>query len=148
LRNGSVLLAGGTDGSQPLASLELYDPITRTFSLAPSALGVARQDHTATLLPDRRVPMAGGPHASGPLDSAELYDPAAGTVSPAGPLSVPRTLASAALLLDGTALVVGGQTTTSNDLDSAEVYDAATNAFVLLPAPMGTARSGHLGVQL
>ena len=147
LRNGSVLLAGGTDGSKPLASLEVYDPTTRTFSLAPSALEVARQDHTATLLPDRRVLVAGGSNASGALDSAELYDPTAGTVSPAGRLSVPRTLASAALLLDGTALVAGGQTT-SEDLDSAEVYDAATNAFARLPAPMGTGRSGHLGVQL
>ena len=148
LRDGRVVLVGGTDGVEPLASLEVYDPTTRTFSLAPSALVVPRQDHTATLLPDRRVLIAGGSNASGALDSAELYDPTAGTVSPAGPLSVPRTLASAALLLDGTALVAGGQTTTSEDLDSAEVYDAATNAFTPLPAPMGTARSGHLGVQL
>src|SRR5438094_698666 len=68
-------------------------------------------------------------------------------VSPS-PLNVPRTLASAALLLDGTVLVAGGQTTTSQDLDSAEVYDAATNTFARLAAPMGTKRSGHLGVQL
>src|SRR5437667_6560430 len=148
LRDGRVVVIGGTDGVGPLASLEIYDPTTRTFSLAPSALAVARQDHTATLLPDGRVLVAGGSNASGALESAELYDPTAGTVSPAGPLNVPRTLASAALLLDGTVLVAGGQTTTSEDLDSAEVYDAATNAFAWLPAAMGTARSGHLGVQL
>src|SRR5207247_1253363 len=57
-------------------------------------------------------------------------------------------LARAALLLDGTVLVAGCQTTTSEDLDSAEIYDAATNAFARLAAPMGTTRSGHLGVQL
>src|SRR5213592_1664733 len=148
LRDGRVVVIGGTDGVGPLASLEVYDPTTRTFSLAPSALEVARQDHTATLLPDGRVLVAGGSNFSGALESAELYDPTAGTVSPAGPLNVPRTLASAALLLDGTVLVVGGQTTTGEDLDSAEVYDAATNAFAWLPAAMGTARSGHLGVQL
>src|SRR5881397_3407034 len=148
LRDGRVLLVGGTDGVEPLASLEIYDPTTRTFSPAPSALAVARQDHTATLLPDGRVLVAGGSDFSGALESAELYDPTAGTVSPAGPLSVPRTLASAALLLDGTVLVAGGQTTTSEDLDSAEIYDAATNAFARLAAPMGTTRSGHLGVQL
>src|SRR6266480_1199372 len=148
LRDGRVVVIGGTDGVKPLASLEIYDPTTRTFSLAPSALTVARQDHTATLLPDGRVLVSGGSNASGALDSAELYDPTAGTVSPAGPLNVPRTLASAALLLDGTVLVAGGQTTTGEDLDSAEVYDAATNAFAWLRAPMGTARSGHLGVQL
>src|SRR5438093_2235307 len=148
LRDGRVVVIGGTDGVGPLASLELYDPTRRTFSRAPSALTVARQDHTATLLPDGRVLVSGGSNASGALDSTELYDPTAGTVSPAGPLNVPRTLASAALLLDGTVLVAGGQTTTSEDLDSAEVYDAATNTFAWLPAAMGTARSGHLGVQL
>src|SRR5881398_514298 len=148
LRDGRVVVIGGTDGVGPLASLEIYDPTTRTFSLAPSALEGARQDHTATLLPDGRVLVAGGSDSSGALDSAELYDPTAGTVSPAGPLNVPRTLASAALLLDGTVLVAGGGTTTVEDLDSAEIYDAATNAFAWLPAAMGTARSGHLGVQL
>src|SRR3989475_5916724 len=148
LRDGRVLMVGGTDGSKPLASLEVYDPTTRTFSRASSALVLARQDHTATLLPDGRVLVAGGSNSSGALNFAELYDPTAGTVSPAGPLNVPRTLASAALLLGGTVLVAGGQTTTSEDLDSAEVYDAATNTFAWLSAPMGTARSGHLGVQL
>src|SRR6266705_4226534 len=148
LRDGRVLMVGGTDGSKPLASLEVYDPTTRTFSRASSALVLARQDHTATLLPDGRVLVAGGSNTSGALNFAELYDPTAGTVSPAGPLNVPRTLASAALLLDGTVLVAGGQTTTSEDLDSAEIYDAATNAFARLAAPMGTTRSGHLGVQL
>src|SRR2546422_768046 len=148
LRDGRVLMVGGTDGSKPLASLEVYDPTTRTFSLASSALVLARQDHTATLLPDGRVLVAGGSNTSGALNFAELYHPTAGTVSPAGPLNVPRTLASAALLLDGTVLVAGGQTTTSSDLDSAEIYDAATNTFARLAAPMGTARSGHLGVQL
>src|SRR2546426_942401 len=148
LRDGRVVVIGGTDGVGPLASLEIYDPTTRTFSLAPSALAVARQDHTATLLPDGQVLVAGGSDSSGALESGELYDPMAGTVSPAGPLNVPRTLASAALLLDGTVLVAGGQTTTSSDLDSAEIYDAATNTFARLASPMGTARSGHLGVQL
>src|SRR5256885_1060398 len=148
LRDGRVLMVGGTDGSKPLASLEVYDPSTRTFSRASSALVLARQDHTATLLPDGRVLVAGGSNSSAVLNFAELYDPTASTVSPAGPLNVPRTLASAALLLDGTVLVAGGQTTTGEDLDSAEVYDAATNAFAWLSAPMGTARSGHLGVQL
>src|SRR5207247_10769134 len=89
---------GGTDGVGPLASLEIYDPTTRTFSLAPSALAVARQDHTATLLPDGRVLVAGGSDSSGALDSAELYNPTAGTVSSAGPLNVPRPLASAPLV--------------------------------------------------
>src|SRR2546427_1118441 len=148
LRDGRVVVIGGTDGVGPLASLEIYDPTTRTFSLAPSALAVARQDHTATLLPDGRVLVAGGSDSSGAREGAGLFDPAAGTVSPAGALNVPRIVAGGALLPGGPLLVAGRPPTTSEDLDSAEVYDAATNTFARLAAPMGTARSGHLGVQL
>src|SRR5437879_4634942 len=36
LRDGKVLIAGGTDGPNALASLEVYDPPTRTFPLARS----------------------------------------------------------------------------------------------------------------
>src|SRR5436309_2399446 len=123
LANGTVLIAGGRDAAdQALASAEIYDPATGGYTLLASPLPAPIWGHTATQLD-------------------------CGTVSPAAPLNVPRTLASAALLLDGTVLVAGGQTT-SEDLDSAEVYDAATNTFAWLPAAMGTARSGHLGVQL
>src|SRR5438445_5848069 len=34
LPDGRVVLVGGTDGGEPLASFEVYDPTTRTFSLA------------------------------------------------------------------------------------------------------------------
>src|SRR5437867_1791339 len=155
LANGTVLIAGGRDAAdQALASAEIYDPATGGYTLLASPLPAPIWGHTATRLDDGtvliaggRILVVGGSNASGALDSAEIYDPTAGTVSPAAPLNVPRTLASAALLLDGTVLVAGGQTT-SEDLDSAEVYDAATNTFAWLPAAMGTARSGHLGVQL
>src|SRR5207247_176169 len=147
-RDGKVLIAGGTDGPNALASLEVYDPPTRTFSLAPSALLTPRQDHAATLLNDGRLLVAGGSNSLGALNSAELYDPGGSTVSPAGPLNVPRTLASAALLLDGTVLLAGGQSAKDLDLNTAEVYDPAMNTFTPLPALMSTARSAHTGVRL
>src|SRR3990172_1267251 len=147
LGDGRVLTAGGTDGSGALAGLDLYDPGARTFHPAGSLLG-PRQRHTATVLADGRVLLAGGSDASGPLSSAELYDPQAGTVGPAGALNMARTLASAALLLDGTVLVAGGQDPQNVDLNSAEIYSPAANAFTLLSAPMGSARSGHSGVRL
>src|SRR3989441_679239 len=148
LRDGRMLVAGGTDGLTALATLEVYDPATRTFSHAPSTLLAPRQDHTATLLNDGRLLVVGGSNSLGALNSAELYDPVGGTIVPGGPLNVPRTLASAALLLDGTVLVAGGQSAQNLDLDTAEVYNPVTNTFTLLPALMSTARSGHLGVQL
>lgn len=87
LPNGRVLIAGGdTFGQSPasistLASAEIYDPRTGTFSPAGS-MNSPRLRQTATLLLDGRVLIAGGwlyPSGSrGPgegLASAELYQP-------------------------------------------------------------------------
>ncbi len=148
LRDGRVLLAGGTDGSSALASLEIYDSGTRALSSASQTLATPRQSHTAAMLPDGRILLAGGSNSAGALNSAELYDPAGDTVAPAGALAAARTRASAALLLDDTVLVAGGQDGQNLDLDSAEVYDPTSNAFSLLPARMGTPRSGNLGLHL
>ena len=59
LPNGKVLVAGGYSGSGSLASAELYDPATGTWS-ATGSLGTARDHHTATLLPNGKVLVAGG----------------------------------------------------------------------------------------
>jgi hypothetical protein len=78
LPDGRVLVAGGVPAGEPgapLATAELWDPVSMTFSPAAS-LAVARGGHSATLMPDGRVVIAGG---SGPdevpLDSTEIWDP-------------------------------------------------------------------------
>src|SRR4030095_16370526 len=50
LPHGMVLIAGGTDGVNALASAELYDPASGMWSTTGS-LNTARYLHTATLLP-------------------------------------------------------------------------------------------------
>src|SRR6266581_2314940 len=59
LLNGTVLVAGGKDGTGALTSAELYDPATGTCSDTGS-FNTARDSHTATLLPNGMVLVAGG----------------------------------------------------------------------------------------
>jgi deoxycytidylate deaminase len=45
-----VLLAGGTDGTDTLATAEIYDPLKRQFLATSGDMTTARQGHTATVL--------------------------------------------------------------------------------------------------
>jgi hypothetical protein len=70
-----VLIAGGVNGSVGLASAELYDASAGTFT-ATGTMTTARQEHTATLLPNGTVLITGGSNDGNltPLGSAELYE--------------------------------------------------------------------------
>jgi len=116
LRNGKVLIAGGTNDEFPggrVDQAELYDPATGTFS-ATGELLAARDAHTAVLLWDGRVLIVGGEGTSdggffsGSLSSAELYDPATGSFIPAGNMSIARSGPQATLLKNGDVLITGG----------------------------------------
>jgi hypothetical protein len=135
LADGRVLIAGGDPSgwnfNSLIASAEIYDPSTGTFS-ATGSLIVGRAWQTATLLPDGRVLIAGGEsNGGGDLLVAELYDPNAGTFSPTGSMTEPRTYHQATLLADGRVLMTGGggDYTNRSFLASAALYDPKTGTF-------------------
>lgn len=129
LPNGKVLLAGGEPSDVTpafLASAELYDPVSNTFT-ATGSMSTERLWQTATLLADGRVLIAGGrPFTSNEVATAEIYDPATGRFTATGSMNVPRAGHAAARLLDGRVLIAGGINTSGS---SAELFDPATGTF-------------------
>jgi hypothetical protein len=147
-----VLLAGGELSGTSLATAELYDPASGTFT-ATGNLNVPRHNHTATLLNDGTVLIAGGSSRIGrnpptKVPCAELYDPAAKSFKLTGCLGTARDEHTATLLNNGKVLIAGGNANPPGGyLASAELYDPATSAFT--PAGMmGKTRYLHTATLL
>lgn len=151
LSNGIVFLAGGTDGSgTPIATAEMFNPATGTFSPTGS-MGTARAHFAATLLcdlsslpcNDNRVLVTGGLDTNGqPLATAEIYDPRTGKFSPTtGAMLFVHAAHTATLLKTGKVLVAGWGNAV------AELFDPATGTFAQTGS-MATARVGHTATLL
>jgi hypothetical protein len=59
LKDGRVLVAGGSDDVKPLKSAEIYDPESDVWTVLPDMLEL-RFGQAAVLLDDGRVLMVGG----------------------------------------------------------------------------------------
>jgi WD40 repeat protein len=106
LGNGKVLIAGGKYAEVTLATAELYDPATATFTASMATMMTPRAMHVATPLPGGRVLLIGASDAG-----SDLYDPATDTFS--SPLATAHLGSqaegmTATLLQTGKVLLVGG----------------------------------------
>jgi N-acetylneuraminic acid mutarotase len=108
LPNGKVLVVGGNAGQGDLASAELYDPVSGTWTPTGS-LTAPRTAHAATLLPNGKVLVVGGVQNMFFFDgvTTELYDPASGTWATIATYN-PGYGHAATLLPNGQVLVAGG----------------------------------------
>ena len=126
LPSGKVLIAGGMVGNGSfLASVELYEPSTGTFS-ATASMHTARVGHQAVLLPDGRVLVIGGGRAAN-RTLAEIYDESRAQWQDAG--SIPGDFM--ALLNDGTVLISGARDSAPG-FRSTDTYDPTTG--IITPA--------------
>lgn len=115
LADGKLLVSGGVNddhGKATIASAELYDPSTNSWSVVGS-MAQPRNRHTASVLANGKVLVMGGVELGAlggetVLASAELYDPASKTWSSAGAMSAPREKQTATLLNNGQILFSGG----------------------------------------
>jgi hypothetical protein len=148
LPNGKVLVAGGSSssvsfGQEPLASAELYDAISGSWT-ATGMMHSARSLHTATLLPDGTV-LAAGPGTTSTL----AYDLDRASWTSIGRMDETRQSHTATLLPDGKVLVAGGRIRISGD-DTyvfSELFDPGRGVWIAAGG-MVEARSGHTATLL
>lgn len=145
--DGDVLIAGGYDNtSTPLASAELFDASTQTFSCVgggsapcPAVMINARAEHAAAELTDGEVLITGGyekvPNAAGSAPgtaTADIYDPATGTMETGLKMRHARQGHTATLIagcncsLDGAVLIASGADQTFKATPTAELYIPGT----------------------
>lgn len=150
LPDGRVLLAGGF-GDSILNHVDLFDPLTNTFT-AGSAMLTPRMNFAVTLLPNGRLLSSGGWSDSGLTASAETFSAPQAYYrwkSTTGSLSIGTESPTATLLANGKVLVAGGIIPQGNNLVYSKLtalYDPVTQTFTM--GQMNYARDQHTATAL
>jgi N-acetylneuraminic acid mutarotase len=151
LRDGTVLVIGGSLAQRAVATAERFDPGTGVWT-ETGPLSVARTKAQVALLPDGRVLVAGGSNGAMYMSTttAEIYDPSTNTWSPTASMAQPRADGIGATLPDGRIVVVGGATVSYGSgqvFGTTEIYDPASDRWSSGPS-MAHARYAFDGAAL
>ncbi len=143
LVDGRVLIVGGSDGSNALASVELYDPDSNAFTLV--AAPTARIAPELVRLDDQTVLIIGGSDGSNALASVDQFDPTTLTFTSAASMSQAREGFSAHLMTTGDVVAIGGENA-GGRLRSAELYRPGDNTWRPTAESLEVARTGFAAV--
>jgi hypothetical protein len=135
--NGKILMIGGMDtSSNPLSSIEIFDPTTNVISAYPYNMNQPRSDFTANLLPNGKIIVVAGRKTSSLyLSDYELLDPDGISSPTTGSLPAQVRYGHRAVLAeDGYLYVLGGRgvAPAANPLaylPRVDRYNVTTNAF-------------------
>ncbi len=116
LDNGKGLFPGGSSGfvgGAALATAEVFDPASNTFSFTANNLSVGRHAFGITALNDGRILITGGstvPNSlgGGGVTAVDIYDPATNSFTAAASMNAGRSLHAQVTLNDGRVVVIGG----------------------------------------
>ncbi len=139
LTNGQVLFVGGYSGDffdEGIATTEIYDPTSETFSAGP-LMGAYRDALAVTTIPSTgQVLISGGEANFAGSSAAEAWDPTQQQFVTTGPMTLDRSFHSATLLQNGNVLIAGGVTaiesggpTGGSIVSSAELFNPGTSVF-------------------
>jgi len=127
---GAVLVIGGLDqNGNPLASAELFNPATGTWTTLAGALNVARYNHAAVDVNGAILVLGGQGAGAAFLSSVEMFLAGSGRPEITGTfttasngLSSARANMAATRLADGRILVAGGADSGDAALNLSEIY--------------------------
>lgn len=141
LNDGTVLVSGGG-----VATAEIYNPNTESFTPVIKPMIDNPRFHTATLLTNGNVLIAGGG------DTGELFDPISNTFTPTADMGTSASFLTATLLQDGRVLLAGGRVVRQyippdckpcyGSLSSAQLFETSSASFSATGG-MYSARDSH-----
>lgn len=152
LPDGTILVAGGTNGPSILSHAEIFTPETGLFTPVDGVMRFVRDLHTATLLPNGRVLVAGGfttnAASTGSTNTAEIYYPDTKRFIETSPMISSRSNHTAIMLPDGKVFVAGGFGVNDVITATAEIYISTEMRWIAAAPMTGCERAIHATVQL